>query len=54
MSKLTIISARQMIALLIGLEFQEIRQKGSHKIFAHSDGRSTVIPNHPGKIWEED
>ena len=49
MSKLAIISARQMIAILLGLDFQEIRQKGSHKFFAHIDGRSTVIPDHPGE-----
>ncbi len=49
MSKLSIISARQMIAILLGLGFQEIRQKGSHKFFAHSDGRSTVIPDHSGE-----
>lgn len=49
MSKLTIISARQMMAILIGMGFQEIRQKGSQKFFTHADGRSTVIPDHPGE-----
>jgi len=25
------------------------RQKGSHKFFEHPDGRTTIIPNHPGE-----
>lgn len=29
----------------IGFEFK--RQKGSHMFFAHPDGRTTIIPNHP-------
>lgn len=49
MSKLPIISARDMISLLVRLGFQEIRQKGSHRFFAHSDGRNTVVPDHPGE-----
>lgn len=49
MSKLTIISARQMIAILLSLGFEEIRQKGSHRFFSHPDGRSTVIPDHSGE-----
>lgn len=46
MSKLTIISSREMIQILNLLEFKEIRQKGSHKFFMHADGRTTVIPLH--------
>lgn len=44
MSKLTIISDKQMIKLLINLGFVQVRQKGSHAFFAHPDGRVTVIP----------
>ena len=29
--------------------FEKIRQEGSHIFFKHSDGRTTVVPNHPGK-----
>lgn len=46
MSKLTIISDKQMIKLLIMLGFEQVRQKGSHIFFAHPDGRTTVIPCH--------
>jgi predicted RNA binding protein YcfA (HicA-like mRNA interferase family) len=47
MSKLTIISSKEMVAILKRLGFDEIRQKGSHKLFSHQqDGRNTVIPMH--------
>lgn len=49
MTRLAIISAHQMIAILMNLGFQDIRQKGSHRFLAHSDGRSTVIPDHSGE-----
>ena len=26
-----------------------LRQEGSHMFFKHSDGRTTVAPNHPGE-----
>ena len=29
--------------------FTEIRQKGSHKQYKHSDGRQTTIPFHKGR-----
>ena len=46
MSKLTIISSKDMVKILGNLGFIEIRQKGSHKSFKHKDGRTTVIPFH--------
>ena len=46
MSKLTVISPKDMVKLLIKLGFQEIRQKGSHKSFRHQDGRTTLVPFH--------
>lgn len=35
------------IKWLKGFEF--IRQEGSHMFFRHQDGRTTVIPKHPGE-----
>mgnify|MGYP003394390573 FL=1 len=32
--------------MLISLGFSEARQRGSHKQFAHSDGRRTTVPVH--------
>ena len=46
MSKLAIISPKNMVKLLNKLGFSETRQKGSHKSFRHADGRTTVIPFH--------
>jgi predicted RNA binding protein YcfA (HicA-like mRNA interferase family) len=46
MSKLNIISDKQMVKLILLLGFVEVRQKGSHVFFAHPDGRTTVVPCH--------
>jgi len=46
MSRLTIIFDKDMIKLLQSLGFSEVRQNGSHKFFAHSNGRCTVVPVH--------
>ena len=47
MSKLTVISSKEMVAILKRLGFDEIRQTGSHKLFSHrQDGRNTVLPMH--------
>lgn len=46
MSKLTIVSSKEMTKILQRLGFEEIRQKGSHKSFKHIDGRTTVVPFH--------
>ena len=29
--------------------FQKVRQEGSHVFLQHHDGRTTVVPNHPGE-----
>jgi predicted RNA binding protein YcfA (HicA-like mRNA interferase family) len=46
MSKLPMISAKELIKILLFLGFELKRQKGSHKFFQHKDGRTTVIPDH--------
>jgi len=46
MSKLPLITAKELIKILLKLEFEIKRQKGSHKFFKHKDGRTTVIPDH--------
>jgi len=40
---------REVAALLEGLGFAEVRQKGSHKQFRHADGRGTTVPFHTGR-----
>jgi len=34
---------------LNALGFVEVRQRGSHKQFRHSDGRATTVPFHTGR-----
>jgi predicted RNA binding protein YcfA (HicA-like mRNA interferase family) len=40
---------REVVALLQGLGFSEVRQRGSHKQFRHADGRGTTVPFHKGR-----
>ncbi|MAG91060.1 hypothetical protein CMO83_00115 [Candidatus Woesearchaeota archaeon] len=49
MSKLPLLEAREIVKVLKKLGFELKRQEGSHMFFAHTDGRTTVIPNHPGE-----
>ncbi len=49
MSRLPQITAQELIKLLTRLGFNVIRQSGSHVFLKHNDGRTTVIPNHPGE-----
>ena len=49
MSKLPQISANKLSKLISKIGFKFIRQEGSHMFFKHEDGRTTVIPNHPGE-----
>lgn len=48
MSKLPVVDFRTMEKLLIRLEFEPVRQRGSHVFYRHPDGRTTTMPNHPG------
>ncbi len=50
MSKLQLVSAREMEKLLFSLGFTRVRQKGSHIFYRHSDGRFTTIPHHRGRL----
>jgi len=49
MSKLPQISAEELIKILIKIGFEVKRQSGSHIFLRHKDGRTTIIPNHPGE-----
>ena len=49
MSKLPLMSAKELVKVLEKLGFEFKRQQGSHMFFEHPDGRTTVIPNHPGE-----
>ena len=47
--KIPSVSAREVFKVLKKLDFELIRQEGSHAFFRHADGRTTVIPVHHGE-----
>ncbi len=49
MGTLPVLKAKEIVAILDRLGFNEIRQKGSHKQFRHPDGRGTTVPFHQGR-----
>jgi len=49
MSRLPIVNYKKMNKILIRLGFEAVRQKGSHVFYRHPDGRTTTVPNHPGR-----
>ncbi len=49
MKKLNPLPPDKLIKILKAQGFKEIRQKGSHKFFRDSQGRTTVIPYHKGE-----
>ena len=49
MGNLPILKPREVVTLLEALGFTEVRQRGSHKQFRHSDGRCTTVPFHAGR-----
>lgn len=49
MSNSKSIKAKEFIKIVEKLGFYFDRQKGSHAIYKHNDGRRVVIPFHSGK-----
>ena len=49
MPKLPRLTAKEVIKVITKIGFVFQRQTGSHMFFRHPDGRTTVIPNHPGE-----
>jgi len=47
--KLPIVYPQELCKAVLKLGFIEERQKGSHKTFAHPDGRKLTIPFHSNK-----
>ncbi len=43
------ITARIMVDFLVHLGFLQVRQRGSHRFFRHSDGRAATVPDHRGE-----
>ena len=49
MSRIPVLKPREVVRLLEKLGFVEVRQRGPHKQFKHSDGRFTTVPDHKGR-----
>jgi predicted RNA binding protein YcfA (HicA-like mRNA interferase family) len=48
MARTPVLKPQEVVAVLKTLGFVEVRQRGSHKQFRHSDGRATTVPFHKG------
>ncbi|ODS42429.1 MAG: hypothetical protein MSIBF_03665 [Candidatus Altiarchaeales archaeon IMC4] len=46
MSRLTLISGKNLCGILEGIGFKKVHQRGSHIRYEHPDGRKTVVPVH--------
>ena len=49
MGSVPVLKPQKVASILERLGFFEVRQKGSHKQFRHSDGRGTTVPFHAGR-----
>ncbi len=49
MGNLPTLKPREVVTLLEGLGFVEVRQRGSHRQYRHPDGRGTTVPFHAGR-----
>jgi len=47
-TKLPIVSAKDLEKILFHLGFIKVRQHGSHVFYRNPDGRTTTIPHHKG------
>ena len=44
MPKIPVLKPEEVVRAFKNLGFAEVRQKGSHKVMKHEDGRITVVP----------
>jgi len=49
MTRLPIVDFKTMDKILRELDFERVRQKGSHVFYRHIDGRTTTVPDHAGR-----
>jgi predicted RNA binding protein YcfA (HicA-like mRNA interferase family) len=49
LTRLPTVDFRTVDRVLTRLGFSRVRQKGSHVFYRHDDGRTTTVPNHPGR-----
>ncbi len=49
MGRFPVLKPADVVGILLRLGFVELRQRGSHKLFRHPDGRTTTVPFHSGR-----
>jgi predicted RNA binding protein YcfA (HicA-like mRNA interferase family) len=49
MGDVPVLKPREVAAILAGLGFVQVRQRGSHCQYRHPDGRVTTVPFHQGR-----
>lgn len=49
MGSVPVLKPQEVVQILHALGFVEVRQRGSHKQFRHTDGRGTTVPFHKGR-----
>ncbi len=49
MNHLPSVDFKTIYKVLLNLGFERVRQKGSRIFYRHPDGRTTTVPNHPGR-----
>ena len=49
MGNVPVLKPREVVKILESLDFQLVRQRGSHRQYRHVDGRCTTVPFHPGR-----
>ncbi len=49
MPKIPVLKPEEVLRALKNLGFKEVRQKSSHKVLKHQDGRITVVQIHKGR-----
>ena len=49
MGNVPVLKPRDVVSILERLEFEMVRQRGSHKQYRHPDGRYTTVLFHKGR-----
>ena len=49
MTRLPVVDFVKMEQVLLSLGFQPVRQNGSYVFYRNPNGRTTTVPNHPGR-----
>lgn len=49
MGSIPVLKPKEVVSILAKLGFKEVRQRGSHKLYRHADGRTTTVPFHAGR-----